>query len=70
MADKRPSLLLLTAGREVFLEENLLSIQKQTLAPAQVILVNDGKALSDRLIQMAQACSKKVQILCIIMMHN
>ena len=64
MADKRPSLLLLTAGRDVFLEENLLSIQKQTLAPAQVILVNDGKALSDRLIQMAQACSKKVQILC------
>lgn len=45
------SILLLTVGREKFLTECLESIQKQTKAPSQLVVVNDGPALSPAMTQ-------------------
>lgn len=60
---KPPSLIVLTAGREAFLEENLLSIQRQTLPPPMVVLVNDGPPLTARLEAMAVQSAVQVRIL-------
>lgn len=60
---KPPSLIVLTAGREAFLEENLLSIKRQTLPPPMVVLVNDGPPLTARLEAMAVQSAVQVRIL-------